>query len=134
MTLMIAIALGASLLAEPKAVVSSMFEAFNRHDAADMAKLYAEDARLTSPDFCSPRGHGDVVRTYQALFTTFPDIRDVIDRMIAEEDHVAVRFHAEMMQAGHVTDMPIVTFLRVRHGRIVEDDTLFDNRGRPCAP
>jgi ketosteroid isomerase-like protein len=134
MTLMIAMALGAALAAEPKAVVSSMFDAFNRHDASAMAKLYAEDARLTSPDFCSPRGERDVVRTYQALFTRFPDIRDVVDRMIAEGDRVAVRFHAEMTQAGKVIDTPIVTFLRVRHGRIIEDDTLFDNKGRPCAP
>lgn len=46
----------------PRAVVTAMFEAFNRHDAEAIARLYAPDARLASSDFCAARGRNDVVR------------------------------------------------------------------------
>lgn len=117
---------------EPRAVVTAMFDAFNRHDAEAMAMLYAGDARLTSPDFCRPRGRADVTRTYRALFAEFPDIRDEVEQVVVEGEQVAVRFTAVSRRAG--LRLPIQTMLRVRGGRIVSDDTLFDAGGRPCRP
>jgi uncharacterized protein (TIGR02246 family) len=116
----------------PRDVVSAMFDAFNRHDAEAMAKLYAADARLTSSDFCHPRGRADVVRTYRALFTEFPDIRDDVQAMVVEGDRVAVRFTAVSAKGGMA--LPLQTMLRVRGGMIVNDDTVFDAGGRPCQP
>lgn len=116
----------------PRAVVSAMFETFNRHDAVGLAKLYAADARLTSPDFCSPRGQRDVERTYAALFAAYPDIRDEVQEMVVEGDIVAVRFVATS-KAGKL-NLPIQTMLRVREGRIVSDDSLFDAGGAQCQP
>jgi ketosteroid isomerase-like protein len=116
--------------AEPKAVVAALFAAFNRHDAAALSRLYAPDARLTSPDFCRPRGHADVARSYQALFAEFPDIRDHVEAMFAEGDRVAVRFRAVSVK-GRLS-LPIQTMLRVRGGLIVEDDAVFDTGGQPC--
>jgi uncharacterized protein (TIGR02246 family) len=118
--------------ATPREVVAAMFDAFNRHDADAMAQLYAADARLTSSDFCRPRGRADVRRTYQALFAEFPDIRDDVERIIAEGDMVAVRFTATSRKGALA--LPIQTMLRVRGGLIVNDDTLFDAGGRPCQP
>jgi hypothetical protein len=55
--------------------VRAKFAAVNRHSVEDIVALYAADAELTAPDFCSPRhGHDDVRRTYQALFSAYPDI------------------------------------------------------------
>jgi ketosteroid isomerase-like protein len=118
----------------PRDVVRSMFDAFNRHDAAAMAALYADDARLSSPDFCAPRGRNDVERTYNDLFKTFPDIRDDIDSMVATESRVAVRFTARSSAGSEPLALRIMTFLTVRDGRITEDDSLFDTQGRPCRP
>ncbi|NIJ21212.1 uncharacterized protein (TIGR02246 family) [Sphingomonas naasensis] len=132
MILALALALTGAPEPAPLAVVAAMFDAFNRHDAAAMAKLYAADVRLTSSDFCHPRGRADVERTYRALFAEFPDIRDEVAQMVAEGDRVAVRFTAVSRKAG--MRLPIQTMLRVRAGLIVEDDTLFDTGGRPCQP
>jgi ketosteroid isomerase-like protein len=118
----------------PRDVVRSMFDAFNRHDAAAMAALYAADARLSSPDFCSLRGKNDVERTYNDLFKAFPDIRDDIDSMIANEDRVAVRFTARSSAGSEPLALRIMTFLTVRDGHITQDDSLFDTKGRPCLP
>lgn len=116
----------------PRAVVTAMFEAFNRHDAQAMARLYAPDARLTSPDFCAARGRGDVVRTFGALFAAYPDIRDRIEVMVVERDRVAVRFVATSRSGG--LTMPIQAIIRVRDGLIVEDNSVFDTGGEPCQP
>ena len=114
----------------PREVVSAMFDAFNRHDAATLQRLYAPDARLTSPDFCSPRGRADVVRTYAALFTEFPDIRDTVQDLVVEGDRIAVRFVAT--SRTHDLALPIQAMIQVRDGLIVRDDALFDTGGRPC--
>lgn len=118
--------------AEPRVVVSAMFEAFNRHDAAAIARLYAPDARLTSPDFCAARTGRDVARTYEALFAVFPDIRDEVQDVVADGDTVAVRFVA-ISGAGGLR-LPVQAMVRVHRGRIVADDALFDAGGKPCAP
>ena len=116
----------------PEAVVRAMFDAFNRHDAQTMQRLYSSDARLTSSDFCAPRGKADIRRTYDALFSAFPDIHDTVEILVSEGDRVAVRFTATS-QRGNLK-LPIHTFLRVRNGLIAEDDSVFDAGGRPCTP
>ena len=116
----------------PEAVVRAMFAAFNRHDAVAMERIYAPDARLTSSDFCRARGRSDVRRTYEALFRAFPDIRDDVTTVVSEGDHVAVRFMAISRRGG--MSLTIHTFLRVRDGQIVEDDSVFDTGGRACEP
>lgn len=112
------------------AIATKMFAAFNRHDAAAMVELYDRDLRLTSSDFCSPRGKKDVLRTYQALFDALPDIEDHVNLIVAEDDRVAVRFIATSKATNF--RIPIATFLRVRNGKIVEDDSYFDTGGKPC--
>lgn len=114
----------------PRSVVKAMFEAFNRHDAAAIARLYAPDARLASSDFCAARGRDDVARTYAALFAAYPDIRDRIEVMIVEGDRIAVRFVATSRSGG--LTMPVQAMIRLRDGLIVEDDSVFDNGGQPC--
>jgi predicted SnoaL-like aldol condensation-catalyzing enzyme len=116
----------------PEVVVRKMFEAFNRHDASAMERLYAPEAHLSSSDFCKPRGRTDIQRTYGALFKAYPDIRDEIEALVAQGDTVAVRFTA-FSHAGNLK-LTIQTFLRIRDGLIVSDDSVFDAAGRPCDP
>lgn len=117
--------------ATPEATVRAMFAAFNSHDPKAMARRYAPHARLTSSDFCSARGRADVERTYAALFQEMPDIQDSIDSIVTQHDTVAVRFTASSAKAGFT--LRIAAFLTVRDGLIVEDDSVFDNGGRPCS-
>lgn len=116
-----------------KEVVEAMFSAFNRHDSAAIAELYTNDARLTSSDFCSPRkGKDEVRRTYQELFDDFPDIRDEVETYVVQQDKVAVKFTAHSEAHGPMK-IEIVTFLSVRDGHIVSDESIFDTVGRPCS-
>lgn len=116
----------------PRQTVEAMFAAFNRHDAAAIARLYVPDARLTSSDFCAPRSGKDVERTYRALFDALPDVIDRVETIVAEGDRVAVRFTATSAAAD--MRLPIHAILRVRDGLIIEDDSIFDTGGKPCEP
>ena len=115
----------------PRATVEAMFAAFNAHDPVAIARLYADDARLTSSDFCAARGKADVRRTYADLFTAMPDLHDRIETMVVEGDRVAVRFVASSAAAKF--NVTIITLLRIRDGLIVEDDSVFDTGGQPCS-
>lgn len=119
--------------ASSETLVRALFDTFNRHDAAALALLYAEDARLTSSDFCGTRvGRAEVVRTYRALFAQFPDIRDEVQDIVVDGDRVAVRFVAISGKGGAPLSLPITTFLIVKHGLIQTDDSTFDTAGRAC--
>ena len=126
-----ALILAMALPRAPTEVVEAMF-AFNAHDARAIAKLYAPDARLTSSDFCAPRGKRDVVRTYQPLFDAMPDIHDTIETITVAGDRVTVHFIAASQTAG--LSLKIVAVLEVRDGLIVRDDSRFETDGQPCTP
>ncbi|QNK01594.1 nuclear transport factor 2 family protein [Dyella telluris] len=120
--------------ASPRSVVLAMFDAFNRHDADAMARLYAENATLSSSDFCAQRaGRAEVARTYRRLFLAFPDIRDEVESMVVQDGQVAMRFVARSAAGVSPLHLPISTFLVVRQGQIVSDDSTFDTAGRPCS-
>ncbi len=116
----------------PRDVVLAMFDAFNRHDPAALARLYAPDAVLTSPEHCSPRGQRDVERSYGALFAEMPDVVEKVESMVVENDTVAVRFTATSRSAG--LSIPIQAMIIVRDGLIRRDDAMFETGGRPCTP
>lgn len=121
--------------ASAKSVIQAKFAAVNRHSLEDIVALYATDAELTAPDFCSPRhGRDDVRRTYQALFSAFPDISVEVQESIQEGDRVAVRFIVRSNLPGRSFAVPIMNFFSVRNGVIVSDEGLFDTRGRKCSP
>lgn len=118
--------------ASPAALIDRLFAAFNRHDVLALQALYAPDARLTSSDFCSPRRETDVTRTYGALFRSFPDIHDRVDTVVLSEDRAAVRFTSTSNVHERAFRLKLVTFFRFRDGKIVEDDTIFNTKGRKC--
>lgn len=118
-----------------KSVVQAKFAAVNRHALEDIVALYAVDAEVTAPDFCSPRhGRDDVRRTYQGLLSAFPDISVDVQEYLEEGDRVAVRFTVRSSLPGRSFEVPIMNFFSVRNGVIVKDEGMFDTRGRKCSP
>jgi ketosteroid isomerase-like protein len=128
--LLLSAAQAPSAAPSPREIANRFFVAFNTHDTKAMARLYAADAVLASPDFCAPRGAADVERTYRALFTALPDLRDDVEQVIQDGEMVAVRFTARA-STRHFR-LPIASIMRVRNGLIVEDRSYFDTKGRRC--
>lgn len=118
-----------------KSVIQAKFAAVNRHSLEAIVALYAEDAELTAPDFCAPRhGRDDVRRTYQALFSAYPDISVEVREYLQEGNRVAVRFVVRSSLPDRSFEVPIMNFFTVRNGQIVSDEGSFDTRGRKCSP
>ena len=114
-------------------IVENLFAAFNRHDLDVMEKLYSEDAELKSSDFCSPRrGRNEVRRTYKELFDSFPDLRDDVQILVVQDDRIAVKFVSRSTTHGPFR-VEIATFLTLKNGQIVGDESVFDTAGRPCS-
>jgi hypothetical protein len=98
----------------PRALVDRLFEAFNRHDTAALQSLYRPDAVLTASDFCEPRTGRDVARTYAALFSEFPDIRDQVVTVLIQGDRAAVRFVSSSHIEGKAFHVELMTLLRFK--------------------
>jgi ketosteroid isomerase-like protein len=117
----------------PPAVAMRLFAAFNRHDLEAMARLYDEQSELRSPDFCAPRrGPEGVRKTYSELFRAFPDITDEIVVTVASGHRVALQFVARSNGLKPRHELKLATFLTVRRGLILRDETYFDTQGQPC--
>jgi ketosteroid isomerase-like protein len=118
-----------------RSVVEAKFAAVNRHAIEQIEALYATDAVLTAPDFCSPRrGREDVRRTYRALFDAYPDISADVEEYLEQGDRVAVRLTVRSRLPGRSFEVPILNFFTVKSGLIVSDEGMFDTRGRKCSP
>jgi ketosteroid isomerase-like protein len=115
--------------ARARAVADRLFEAFNRHDIDAMAGLYAADAEIISPDHPKAlRGPAGARAIYTPLFARFPDLHDRVVTMTAQGDRVAVEFVSNgcAAPAKECFELPIVSVLTVRDGRIVGDVSYFD--------
>jgi ketosteroid isomerase-like protein len=111
-------------------LVDARFATFNRHDLDGIVRLYAPDAVLTSPGYCSPRqGEAGVRRAYGDLFKAYPDISDDVVSYVAEGDHIAVQY---VVHLGKYT-APLASFLTLKDGLIVRDDTYYDAQGLHCS-
>jgi hypothetical protein len=103
----------AAVLALPRPAevsANAFFAAFNARDFLQMEALYASDAILTSPDFCTPRGKRDLRRTYQTLFQAHPDVQDIVDVMVVEADRVAIKFDAVSKAGARPLRLSLMTF------------------------
>jgi len=89
---------------------------------------------LDCVQICAPRiGRSEVERTYTALFS-INDLSVRLDHVLADGNHVAVRFRVLGSIGGQRFEVPIADFFEVRDGLIVYDLGVFDNAGRPCRP
>ena len=119
----------------PLDAVRAKFDAVNRHDLRAVVESYAPQARLMASDFCAPRiGRSEVERIYTALFSSIDDLSVRLDHVLADGNHVAVRFRVLGAVGGQRFEVPIADFFEVRNGLIVYDLGVFDNAGRPCRP
>src|SRR5262245_44271258 len=88
-----------------KALMRRFFEeAWNRHDADKVAEFFApvrHDARRGSEWVSAPVA--SYVRAVRNWCTAFPDIRIEIDKMVAEDDTVAVYFTCTGTHKGEFT-------------------------------
>ncbi len=117
---------------ETRAIVESLFEAFNAHDTDALVALYAEDTVTRSPGDLEPSvGREGIRATYQGHFDNIPDVHDAVQNIVAEDDRAAVEFIASWAQPTEDDpdargQLRIGSFITVKDGKIISDITYFD--------
>jgi len=111
--------------------VRSKFEAFNKHDAEAIEKIYASGATLHSPDYPDLVGNKQIADTYRGLFDAIPDAKDNIEVLETSSSHV----YAQFVLTGHMKgaqDRPIsvriISVYAVKDDHIVDDATYYDRK------
>jgi len=101
-------------------------------------QVLASDVLAHAPDGTQEQGNQRFRQVIPYLRTAFPDLHISIEKMIAEDDHVAVRLRvkgthqgdfAGMAPTGKVFEFPEWFFLRLWDGKIVEYWYLRDQEG-----
>ena len=116
-----------------------MFDLTSKNKAL-MRRVYEEmwnqaRASLATEIFDQPEG---VERFVSQFLASFPDLQHTIEEMIAEDDHVAVRFSAQGTHTGQwlqfaPTGISIwytgITLARIAADKIIEHHTWWDKAG-----
>ena len=119
----------------PARVVRAKFAAVARHSPEEIATFYAPEAVLIASDLCQPRqGTAEVERTYRAIFAALPDVRAEVTDLVSQGDRVAAKVALRGTFSGRPFALDLMDFFTVRRGKIVRDEGMFDNGGRPCRP
>lgn len=113
------------------APVRQKFDAFNRHDADAIERLYAAGAALHSPDYPGLVGNKPIADTYRKLFAMIPDARDDLVSLERAGNHAYARF----VMTGHLGGAPdkpitlrLISVYTTENDRITEDDTYYDRK------
>lgn len=114
------------------AVARKMFDAFNRHDWAEMASYYDENAQFLDPSFGKDyvtKTRSETIVKYQGFEQVFPNIHDEITGIYPSGDKVIVEFVSTGTSGDSLSlRLPIVAVLTFREGRIAKDATYYDTR------
>jgi len=113
-------------------VAKKLYEYFNQHDWAQMARLYSNPAEFKDPSFGQEvikQSHQQIIAKYKEMGDMFPDLRDEIVQIYPSGDkHVIVEF----VSSGTAPDgtkwtLPICTIFTIENGLITKDYTYYDN-------
>jgi steroid delta-isomerase-like uncharacterized protein len=115
---------------ENEEVAQKLFEAFNKHDWRAMAALYSDSAMFLDPSFGKEyvkQSRKQTVAKYTELHKIFPDIKDNVIGIYAAGDKVVAEFISTgKSDQGFALNLPIVTVLTIRAGKIISDATYYD--------
>jgi steroid delta-isomerase-like uncharacterized protein len=79
---------------------------WNAHDAEALARRHTPDGSIISPIFRTVHGTDDILRSYQSLFTTFPDWQYIGQRLIVDGDGLAQEFIVHATHASEFMGLP----------------------------
>ena len=119
-------------LEENKAIILSLYEAYNTQNLAVFDELF-------TPDYVNPalqqQGLDGVKQFATLLFKSFPDWYEAVDDIIAEGDKVCVRMkltgthtgeYRGLTPTGKKITFTAIQIWRIVDGKVVENETAFD--------
>ncbi len=106
------------MTADIKALASRVYDAFNARDIAAVEELFAPDSISHASGICGTDG---VKQALASLYATFPDVRFVVEDLLADGDKAALRVTIHGIPRAPGQPQPIIMeIFRIKHGRVVE--------------
>jgi uncharacterized protein (TIGR02246 family) len=108
------------------------------HDAAALAKIYAENGTVASPVGGVLEGRDEIERIYRLWFSAFPDIRIVQDDLVIDGDRVVIVARASgthsgdffgLAPTGRPMEFQVAVVMTVADGLIVQERRIYDFTG-----
>ncbi len=127
-----------SQIAATNSLVSRWILFLNQHDTIALSALYADSAKLQSPNWEGIRTGRSVVReTYSRYFTSTPDMQHKIMDIIATDSAAIIEYffegtllHPEKNTPGYMLGkkykLAACTVMNIRKGAIISQQTYFD--------
>jgi ketosteroid isomerase-like protein len=117
-------------------LINDFFQHFNNHDWQKMASMYADTAYFLDPSYGTDIVSQTPVQTaekYAELAKIFPDLKDSIVAIYASgEKHVITEFISKGTGPdGAQLYLPIATVFTIENGKIIRDNTYYDNMESP---
>lgn len=112
----------------PKDIVRQHFTAINERDQKTVAELHAEDVVVHGAGR-EVEGIEAVIEEWWAQLEALPDLTDIIDMLIAEDDMIAVRYTSTgthegeffgIEPTGKEVEVKSMAVVRIENGEIVE--------------
>jgi predicted ester cyclase len=120
------------------AFLSKQRESWRRRDPEALALDHAEHGTVDSPIFATVRGRDAIRRSYESLFTSFPDWTFSDRDPFIDGDRVAVPFTAQATHAGRFMglegtgrrfEIHGVLLMELRGGLIADERRIYDFTG-----
>jgi steroid delta-isomerase-like uncharacterized protein len=125
--------------AEIEAFFSKRQRAFDAHDARALAADYAEDGVVESPLIGGEaKGREAIIRLYDAYFRAFTDLTLAVDRLLIDDQQVALVATASgtdlggfmgMEPTGRAVRVSVVFLFELAEGLIVRERRIYDFTG-----
>ncbi|SEW50965.1 nuclear transport factor 2 family protein [Chitinophaga arvensicola] len=112
-------------------VVKELFEAFNDHNWTKLADCYKDTATFLDPSLGKTpvlQTRAQTAQKYADLQKMFPDVKDSVLNIYGDKNHITVEFISTATGPDGVKwQLPICTVFTVEEGKIVRDNTYYDN-------
>jgi steroid delta-isomerase-like uncharacterized protein len=79
---------------------------WNARDADALARRHTSDGTIVSPIYRTVQGSDEIRRSYQSLFTTFPDWQYLGQRLIVDGDRLAQQFVVHATHSSEFMGLP----------------------------
>jgi ketosteroid isomerase-like protein len=119
-------------------LVRQLEDAVNAHDTPRLLELYADSAVMVSPVFSGITGLEAIAKTWETVFSLFPDWTAKVSDILVDGDRIAFLGTAGATDrsgwfgepaTGERIEYRAVIVLTMSHGKIIRDERIYDLTG-----
>ena len=112
-------------------VVNKYFQTFNKHDAVELGRFYADSCDMKDPSMGTTMrriARADIAKKYAEMFSYFKSLNDSVIATYPSGSCITVEFISTgVMPDSTKLYLPICTVFEFSAGKIIKDFTYYNN-------